>query len=124
MARGIIGIIVGFTSWTVLWLGTHQIFLAVFPAAYSADGTTNSTGLLLGYWVISMLVSLLAGYITATIARENPKRFVLILGGIFLLVGLMVQITSWALMPVWYHIAFLLMLVPCTVLGGRLKKSA
>lgn len=121
MVRGIIAVVVGFSLWTVLWLGAHQVLLALFPEAYTPDGTTESTGLLLGYWVISMLVSLGAGYITALVATEQAKRFVFILAGVLLIVGVMVQISSWALMPVWYHLVFLVMLVPCTVLGGRLQ---
>lgn len=121
MVRGIIAVVVGFSLWTALWLGAHQVLLALFPAAYSAGGTTESTGLLLGYWVISMLVSAIAGYTTAAIATEQRQRFVFILAGLFLIVGVLVQISSWALMPAWYHIAFLVMLAPCTILGGRLK---
>ena len=39
-----------------------------------------------------------------------------------LLTGLCVQIGAWSMMPVWYHLPFLVLLVPVTLLGASLVK--
>ena len=53
------------------------------------------------------------------LAPRLPMRHVWILAALLLVTGIPVQLGSWALLPVWYHLAFLIALVPMTVLGGR-----
>ena len=39
-------------------------------------------------------------------------------------VGIAVEASVWSLLPAWYHIIFLVLLIPVTMAGGRLKKTA
>lgn len=132
MLRIILGIVVGFIVWSLLWVGSDAVF-----SAFSTDwGKTsaefqaaveNKTPYILSSTVLvtllikSFIVSIISGFITALIARENFKSTVGL--GIFLLLfGIFIQSLYWNYMPLWYHIPFLLMLIPMTILGGRLRK--
>ena len=70
----------------------------------------------------SILISIMAGYLAAVIAGENSKA-PLWLGVLLLLFGLMIQLMAWSYLPLWYHLIFLLLLIPMSVLGGRLRST-
>jgi hypothetical protein len=46
------------------------------------------------------------------------------LAAVLLLVGIFVEIQYWNVMPVWYHLIFLAVLVPATLWGGRIAGRA
>ena len=136
MLRIALGVIVGSIVWSVLWVGGDS-FLAsqVSPdwlGAYAADAEkalfnktpfeTNSTIASI-YLVRSIVTSIIAGYMCSLIAGEY-KRSTAILGLILLAVGIAVQVMSWAVAPTWYHVLFLFLLIPMTVLGGRLQRPS
>ncbi len=69
---------------------------------------------------MAAVVSLLAGFLAALIAGEN-KRAPLVLGLLLLALGLLKLAMSWAYVPIWYHVVFTAILLPMTMIGGRLK---
>lgn len=133
MGKIILGVIVGFIVWSVLWVGSDAVFSAV-----SADwGKTSaefraavenktpyalSAAVLIALLIKSFIVSIISGFVTALIAREN-KKSTLVLGVLLLLFGIFVQVSHWNYMPLWYHFLFLFLLIPMTVFGGKLKKN-
>jgi len=56
------------------------------------------------------------------IAARN-KRSPLILGVLLLAFDLLIVVLSWRLVPLWYGIIFTALLIPMTIIGGRLKKT-
>ncbi len=123
MLRSILSVVAGFVLWTVLWLGTNSIITLATPDSFNEDGSTDSAGILLLILVLSVIYSVASGYVTALVARQDGERHALYLGILLLAVGLMVQISVWALMPLWYHLPFLLLLIPAAMYGGRLRKN-
>ena len=135
MVRIILGVIAGFLVWSIVWIGSDQVLMNLSSGWYGAHQLSFETAMLnqtpftpdntilVMHIVRSIIISLMAGFLAAFIANEN-KKAPLILGVLLLLFGLMVQIMAWNYLPVWYHVAFLALLVPVTVLGGKLKKSA
>ena len=57
------------------------------------------------------------------IAREG-KGGPLWTGILLLATGIAVQLQYWSLLPIWYHLVFLVLLVPSTVAGGSLRPRA
>jgi TRAP-type C4-dicarboxylate transport system permease small subunit len=57
------------------------------------------------------------------IAKED-KLTNLILGILLLAFGILVQVVAWNYMPIWYHLIFLALLIPMTMIGGKLLKSS
>ena len=48
-------------------------------------------------------------------------RTVWVFAIILLATGIAIEVSSWELTPVWYHMVFLALLVPATVWGGMLR---
>ena len=133
MLRIVLGVIVGFIVWSIVWVGGEQA-LGMAWAAYRENSLavekaiTNGTPLeanamfAVANLLRSFLTSLIAGYITALVAGEF-KRSTLVLGVILLAVGVAVEYMFWNVAPAWYHIVFVIFLIPMTILGGKLRRS-
>ncbi len=135
MIRIVLGIIVGFIAWSILWVGGDEAFGSLWPAWYgphklafekAAFNNTpfeaNST-ILLFKLLHSVIASLISGYVAVLLSNEN-RRTTMILGVLLLVVGVAVQVSVWGLLPIWYHFIFLALLIPMTIAGGKLKKTA
>ncbi len=125
MNRILIGFVVGFIIWSILWLGSDELlkFVPMIYPTTDIDGSLNvvPANFLLLKLALSIIFSLLAGLIAASISRETLKA-PLILGFMLLVVGVFFQFGTWNLLPLWYHLLFLILLLPMTLLGGKLRK--
>lgn len=121
MPKRIIAVAVGFLSWSVLWIGSEPVIAAVAPGIAPGDGLSNITdGYLALKVILSVIFSFVSGYLSSTFAGES-RSAPLILGVVLLLVGIGVQASVWTPLPLWYHLTFLILLLPMTLLGGRLR---
>lgn len=135
MLRIVLGVITGFIAWSILWVGSDQVLHTFSPGWYGAhqdrvalavannEPFNSDTMIVLIGLVRSAITSVMAGFIAAFVAGEN-RRSTLILGIILLIVGIAVQVHLWNVFPIWFHLIFWLMLIPLTILGGRMKQSA
>ncbi len=123
MVRIILGVIVGFIVWSILWVGFDAILRAVWSNYNQSAETMNfNSSMLIVPLVISAIVSIISGYLAALISRENSISPI-ILGVLLLIVGIFVQLGVWDKIPLWYHLTFWILLIPMAILGGKLKKS-
>lgn len=120
MGRAIGAVIAGYALWSVLWVGANGVLAQLMPDVIVPGTRIESVPLLLGYIVWSGVLSVLAGFVTARIARERSRGAVGALAAALLLTGIGVEVSSWSIAPAWYHITFLVLLVPLTLFGGRL----
>ena len=121
MWRSILSVIAGVVLWGVLWVGAGTALAGVFAERFAEDGTTSDSAMLGAFIVISIVLSILAGYVCATIARRRMMAHVTILAVIQLAIGIMVQASVWDAMPVWYHLIFLALVIPAHLVGGALR---
>jgi len=131
MLRIILGVIAGFVVWSILWVGLDALMAAISPDwfgrifnefqnAVSQNEPFMPPASVSVYLIFqSVLCSLAAGFTAAAIAKENRKT-TLALGILLLITGIFVEAAHWNYFPVWYHVLFLLLLIPITVLGGKL----
>ncbi len=133
MTRIILGIIVGFIAWSILWVGGDAVFAMLSPwyrgendamvlaianeKAFQADST-----ILIIKLVTSVIASILSSFLAVVVSKEQAKT-TLILGVVLLIVGILVQASVWSYIPIWFHLTFLVLLIPMTILGGKLKRS-
>jgi len=121
MFRIIIGVVVGFIVWSILWVGFDAVLRAVWISYdESVKAMTFSSTMLVIPLILSAIVSIISGFVAALISKENSKS-PLILGILLLIVGIFVQISAWDKIPLWYNLAFWTLLIPMTILGGRLR---
>lgn len=134
MVRIILGVIVGFIVWSIVWVGSEQTlgrFWAEFGthSLETEKALTNNTSLdtspviAIANLIRSFLTSIIAGYLAALVAGEF-KKSTMILGVILLAIGVAVEYMFWNIAPAWYHVLFVLFLLPMTILGGRLRRTS
>ena len=134
MLRIVLGVIAGFFAWMIVWFGGEKILSAIWPAfgahqaAFQAviehgGQFTADTGALLTHIVLGSIVSVISGFLAALIAGEN-KRAPMILGFLLVAMGVLKMVMSWQYVPIWYHILFTAILLPMTILGGKLKTTS
>lgn len=134
MGRMILGVVTGFVVWSLLWVSTHMLLIALSPDWYgriddelqAAIGRGDTAfaiapAVLAFSLVRSVIFSLVSGYLAALIAGENAKAPA-VLGILLLVVGILTQAAYWNYMPVWYHLIFLALLLPMTIAGGKLRR--
>lgn len=122
MGRTIGAVLAGAAAWAVPWIGGNVALAALLPELIVTGEQITSVGLLLfliAYGGIAL--SLLAGYVTAAVKGDDATRAVQILAGLQMALGLFFEITGWALTPVWYHVVFLICIIPMTLAGGKLR---
>ncbi len=123
MLRTILGVAAGFIVWSILWVGVDAGLRAVWTSYdESVKAMTFSSSMLIVPLFLSAVVSIVSGFVAASIAKENTKSS-LLLGVLLLIFGIFVQLSVWDKIPLWYHLTFWILLVPMTVLGGRLRSE-
>ena len=134
MIRIVLGVITGFITWVIMWFGSEKILSAIWPEGFGAHQRafeevvnnggqfTADTTMLLIHIVLGSIVSVMSGFLAALIAGEN-KRAPLVLGFVLLAFGLLKAVVSWPYVPIWYHVIFTALLIPMTIVGGKLKTT-
>ena len=121
MFRIVGAVIAGNFIWTALWLGLNALLRTqgLLPAdpVERVDRSSGLIALLVGSVVLSAAV----GWITTLIAGGKSYAAAMILAVIHLALGIFFQAQAWHLMPLWYHLPFLLLIVPATLLGAWLR---
>ena len=122
MTRSILTVAVGLVLWialiTVLDIGLRRVVAGYAAAELSVSFTL---GMLWARLTIAALSSLVTGAVAARIAPASP-RVPTWLGAALLLAFIPIHARLWKLFPFWYHLVFLLTLIPLVVLGGRLGR--
>ena len=134
MGRIVLGAIAGFFAWSIVWIGSEKILSAIWPEWYGAHQTafeaaianggqfTPDTTILVMNIVRGSIVSMMSGFLAALIAGEN-KRSPLILGFLLVAFDLLIVVLSWRHVPLWYGVIFTALLIPMTIMGGKLKTT-
>ena len=129
-----LGVVAGFFAWVIVWVGSEKILSAIWPEGFGAhqrafeaaikDGGqfTADTRLLLMHIVLGSIVSVMSGFLAALIAGENI-RAPLVLGFLLVALGLLKVVLSWGFVPIWHHVIFTALLIPMTIMGGKLKPT-
>jgi hypothetical protein len=122
MGRIVLAVIIGFVVWSALWITAGRTIVSVMPDHFDATTrATDSAPVLMLLIFVSVVVSLVAGWTAAHLARRRAARAARILAGLLLLVGVVVELGGWGMTPAWYHVVFLVLLVPATLAGARLR---
>lgn len=114
-------VIAGAAVWALLWGLGNRVAQGALPEVLAPDAPLTHRGLLSAYIGYSVILSVLAGYVAAAVGGAHAKLAVRALAVLQVSLGLVAEISYWSLMPVWYHLVFLALIVPATVVGGRLR---
>ena len=114
MLRSVMAVIVAPIVWGLVMFPGNLLLAALFPGADASPTTDYLLAALLG----TVVYSLVAGAATARVAGTRPLAHG-VCGGLALLgVGVFVELQYWDVLPLWYHLSFLLLLIPACVAGA------
>ena len=122
MARGMLGVVVGLAVWVCVVTVAGLVMRATWPAYASvADAMTFTLPMMIVRLTVGALATLAMGLTTSVVSRRSPVA-TLAAGALLLLVFIPEHITLWDKFPVWYHLTFLLSLVPLAYVGGMTSR--
>jgi hypothetical protein len=123
MRKAILAVVAGLAVWLVVAAVAGVIMRSSWPAYASvADAMTFTLPMMLARLSIGAVATLAAGWVTTAIAPRS--MLVRLMPALLLLAAFIPQhVRLWHTFPVWYHLTFLLSLVPLTYLGGALGRA-
>src|SRR5262249_47534724 len=120
MARGTLGVIAGLAVWVIVVTVAGPIMRAAWPAYASvADAMTFTLPMMIARLSIGAVATLVMGSVTAAVSRRSMVA-TLVSGVVLLLAFIPQHISLWEKFPVWYHLTFLVSLIPLSYLGGMI----
>ena len=118
MTKNIIGVVAGLGVWVIVATVAGLIMRVSWPGYASvASSMTFTLPMMIARLSIGAIATIAMGIVTAAIAKSVILR--LMPGMLMLLIFIPEHVMLWEKFPVWYHLTFLLSLVPLTYLGGR-----
>src|SRR5215510_13026023 len=122
MLKMILGAVAGLVAWILLVTVSGLILRATWPEyAAVAESMAFTLPMLVARLAISAMTLLIAARVAALVAPRATAATLLL--GIVLLVGFVpIHVNLWSRFPVWYHLTFLVTLIPLSVIGGRLGR--
>jgi hypothetical protein len=121
--RNCIGIVAGLAVWLGIAFVAGLIMREAWPAYVSvAEAMTFTLPMMIGRLSIGAVATISMGFVTACISQSKLAR--LIPGLIMLIFFIPEHAKLWDKFPIWYHLWFLLSLVPLTYVGNRIAQAA
>ena len=121
MVRTILAVIGGLVAWAVVATLLDIGLRLALPGYREAEPALAFTlAMKLSRLTLAVIASLAAGATVGTIAPAS-RWAPWIAGLIMLALFLPEHIRIWSLLPVWYHLFFLVTLAPLVALGARMK---
>jgi uncharacterized membrane protein len=119
-----LSVIAGFAVWSVVWLAGNALLVELHVLPHGQATPVQDAGALLALLVTAVIASLSAGYVAKMVRPSDSMRPVLVLGALLVAVGALVQSSYADLIPLWYHIAFLALLLPVCLAGAKLYQKS
>jgi hypothetical protein len=120
MKRTILACLAGLLTWAVVVTLINRVLRLSLPNYTAAEQTLLFT--LSMKWarlLMAIVTSVVAGAVTAWISRSS-RWAPLIVGSVVLAIFVPAHIAIWSKFPVWYHLTFLLTIIPAVLVGALL----
>ena len=123
MWRTIASIIAGLIAWALVVTLINFGLRAALPGYHAAESTLQFTlTMKIARLAMAAVTSVAAGAVVSWIAPGKAWA-PWIVGLIVLAMFLPVHVSLWNKFPVWYHLSFLVPIVPLVLLGSRLTRN-
>ena len=123
MKRSILAVIAGLIVWIlVASLLNRGLRLLLVGYAAAEPKMAFTLSMMAARLTLAVIASLAAGAVAGAIAPSS-RRTPWGLGAILLAAFLPEHVMIWHVFPVWYHLTFLVTLVPLIVLGARVTQA-
>ena len=123
MWRTIGAIVASLVAWVVIVTILNFGLRAAIPGYHAAEATLQFTmAMKIGRLTEAALTSIGAGAVVGWVDRSR-RWAPWVVGAIVLIMFLPAHVSLWSKFPVWYHLAFLVPLVPLVALGASVARG-
>ena len=120
MKRSILACLAGLLTWIVVVTVINRVLRLSLPNYTAAEQTLQFTlGMKWARLLMAIVTSLVAGAVTRWISPSS-RWAPLIVGSVVLAMFVPLHIAIWSKFPVWYHLTFLLTIIPVVLVGALL----
>lgn len=120
MKRIILACLAGLLTWVVVITVINRALRLTLPNYTAAEHTLQFTmGMKWARLLMAIVTSVVAGAVTRWISRSSLRAPVIV-GGVVLAMFAPVHVAIWSKFPVWYHLTFLLTIIPAVLAGGMI----
>jgi hypothetical protein len=120
MKRSILACLAGLLTWLVVVSVINRVLRLSLPDYTAAEQTLEFTlGMKWARLLMAIVTSLVAGAVTRWISPSS-RWAPWMVGGAVLAMFLPVHIAIWSKFPAWYHLTFLLTIIPAVLAGALL----
>ena len=119
--KTIAAVISGLIAWILVATALNFLLRATWPHYHEAETAFNFTlGMMMARLTLGAVSSICSGFVVAWITKVNGAA-VKITGVALLALFIPNHYLLWDKFPVWYHLTFLISLLPLTIFGAMLK---
>ena len=123
MKRAILAFLAGLVMWLlVVSVLDRGLRIALAGYAVAESKMTFTPGMMAARLTIAVMTSVIAGAVAGWISPVGV-RVAWVMGAILLAVFIPEHVRLWNAFPIWYHLTFLVTLVPLVVLGSWLTRT-
>ena len=120
MKRSVLACLAGFLTWIVVVMVINSGLRLSLPSYTAAEQTLQFTlGMKWARLLMAIVTSVVAGAVTGWIPRSS-RWAPLIVGSVVLAMFVPVHLAIWSKFPAWYHLTFLLTIIPAVLVGALL----
>ena len=120
MKRSILACLAGLLAWIVVVTVINRVLRLSLLNYTAAEQTLQFTlGMKWARLLMAIVTSLVAGAVTRWISPSS-RWAPLIVGSVVLAMFVPLHIAIWSKFPVWYHLTFLLTIIPAVLVGALL----
>src|ERR1700683_850871 len=122
MKRSILACLAGLLTWIVVVSAINRVLRLSLPDYTAAEQTLQFTlGMKWARLLMAIVTSMVAGAVTRWISPSS-RWTPLIVGGVVFALFVPVHIAIWNKLPLWYHLTFLLTIIPAVLAGALLAR--
>ena len=120
MKRSILACLAGLLTWFVVVTVINRVLHLSLPNYTAAEHTLQFTlGMKWARLLMAFVTSLVAGAVTRWISPSSSWA-ALVVGSVVLAMFAPWHIANWSRFPAWYHLTFLLTIIPAVLVGALL----
>jgi hypothetical protein len=120
MKRSVLACFAGLLTWAVVVTVFNRVLRLTVPNYTAAEHTLQFTlGMKWARLLMAIVTSLVAGAVTRW-TSPSSRWAPLIVGSVVLAMFAPAHIALWSKFPVWYHLTFLLTIIPAVLVGALL----
>jgi len=123
MKRPVAAFLIALVVWALLVSLLDRLLRLTLAGYAAAEPAMHFTlGMMIARLAIAAITSVVAGAVAGRIAPRS-RRTAFAVGAVLLIVFVPGHVRIWSLFPIWYHLTFLLTLIPLVMIGARLAHT-